>query len=192
MQDWEDDRLLSEYGRGRQAAFTVLVDRYGERLKSYALRMLRSPEQAEEVYVETFLRVATGAARFEKRGTVRGWLFTIAHRQCLDVLRHRRVEREAAPTLLAMADARPVTPSPEAVCQLGQQAAALEAALQSLPEEHRQVVLLRLVHDLSAAEVGTVLGLTESQVHSQLSYARKRLRDLLAEESRPAAARRRP
>lgn len=76
--------------------------------------MLHSPQQAEEVYVETFLRVARTTV-WEERGTVRGYLFTIAHRLCLDILRQRKVTRLAVPHLVELAEARPPTPSPEAL-----------------------------------------------------------------------------
>lgn len=156
-----------------------MTERYGTAIKGYALRMLHNPQQAEEVFVETFLKVAVARGRFEERGTVRGYLFTLAHRQCIDLLRQRRRSHAAIPHLVDMESRRPFTPSPEAQLLLNEQATALERALATLPEEHRQVVLLRLVHGLSATEVGTTLGLSEDQVNSQLSYARKRLKALL-------------
>lgn len=192
MQVPTDEDLIDAFVRGDQAAFTAIVDRYGGRLRGYAFRLLRNHEQAEEVFAETFLRVATGAARFERRGTVRGWLFTMAHRMCLDILRRRKVALEAVPGMLALGTARPLTPSPEAVVALGEMAGAIEQALQELSEEHRQVVLLRLVNELSAAEVAAVMGSTESQVHSQLSYARKLLVQRLGAADDPQTAKGRP
>lgn len=182
----DDDQLLRAFAGGREDAFTVLVERYGEAIKGYALRMLHSPQQAEEVYVETFLRVARG--RCEPRGTVRGFLFTVAHRLCLDTLRQRKVARLAVPHLVEMAEARPPSPSPEAVAVLKQEASALEEALARLPTEHREVLLLRVVHGLSAAEAGEALGLSPGQVDSQLSYARKKLRMWLEGDREPVFA----
>lgn len=174
------------WGRGDERAFDELVHRHGGPIKGYALRMLRSPEQAEEIYVETFLRVAGQRGRWENRGSVRGWLFTIAHRLCIDVIRKRKTEREAMPHVLEMENAR-ATPSPEAIAQLGEKAARLERALAKLPEEHRQVVLLRGIHGLPASEVAVIVGMTESQVHSALSYARGRLTELIAMDERTRA-----
>lgn len=177
----DDDQLLRAFAGGDTRAFEELVGRYGGALKGYALRMLQSPQQAEEVYTETFLRVATHRGAWENRGTVRGWLFTIAHRLCIDILRQRKVARDAVPHLVDLSTVRPCPPSPEAQMVLRERAAMLEEGLARLPEEHRQVLLMRVVHGLSAAETGAALSLTESQVHSELSYARKRLREHLAE-----------
>lgn len=181
LETYTDDQLLRAFARGQEAAFTVLVSRYGAPIKGYATRMLQSPQQAEEVYVETFLRVARTQGAWEDRGTVRGYLFTIAHRLCLDILRQRKVTREAVPHLVELADARPPAPNPEAQAVLHQQAALLEELMARLPAEHRQALLLRVVHGLSSAETAEALGLDEDQVNSQVSYARKRLRTWMEE-----------
>ncbi|MFZ5482248.1 MAG: RNA polymerase sigma factor [Myxococcota bacterium] len=174
-----DEALLRAFVAGDGLAFEALVLRHGAAVKGYAVRMLQNAPQAEEVYVDTFHRVATHAARWEPRGSVRGWIFTIAHRMCIDVIRQRKVARDAVPHLVDLHGARTPTPSPEAHALLREEAGRLEEALARLPEEHRQVLLLRIVHGLSAAETGAALGLREDQVNSALSYARKRLRVLL-------------
>jgi RNA polymerase sigma-70 factor (ECF subfamily) len=165
-----DEALLNAFASGKDAAFNVLAERHGSAIKGYALRMLQSPQQAEEVYVETFLRVARSRGNWEPRGSVRGWLFTMAHRLCLDILRQRRVNREAFPQLVELAEARPPSPSPDAQALLNEQAAQLERLLARLPAEHRQVLLIRVVHGLSTGETAEATGLTEDQVASQLSY----------------------
>jgi RNA polymerase sigma-70 factor (ECF subfamily) len=179
----DDDQLIRAFVAGRDAALGELMRRHGPAIKGYATRMLQSPQQGEEVYVDTFARVATARDRWEPRGSVRGYLFTIAHRICLDILRQRKVARLAVPHLVELADARPPSPSPEAQALLKEQAEELEAALHRLPHEHRQVVLMRVVHGLSAAETAAALGISEDQVHSELSYARKRLHSLVAAPS---------
>ncbi len=181
-----DEALMLAWTQGEERAFTTLVSRHGAAIKAFAQRMLRSADQAEDVYAETFVRVATST--WQLSGSARGYLFTIARRLCLDILRHRRVVREAVPHLVELDWGAP-TPNPEAVALLRERATWLERALARLPEEHREVLLLRLVHGLSAAEVGAVLGLEESQVHSQVSYARKRLRALLDAENSAAPGR---
>jgi len=176
-----DAQLLKAFTRGQEAAFTAIVDRHGAAVKSYALRLLSSPEEAEEVFEETFIRLIRAKGRWEGRAKLRTWLFTVAHRMCIDILRRRQVELRAQPSLIAMADSRQVSPSPEARAALGEEAERLEAAIGRLPDRHRQVLLLRAIHGLSGAETAAVLGGDEDQVHSQLSYARKRLAQLLDE-----------
>ena len=180
MRDHTDPELLALYRRGRQDAFELLVERHGAALKGFAIRMLHNAEQAEEVYVETFLRLAAARGQWEERGTVRGYLFTVARRLCLDLLRHRRVMREAMPGVVALEEGRAMPPSPEARALLGEQASLLEQALGQLPEEQREVLLMRTIHGLSAAEVASATGLRVDQVDSALSYARRCLRGRMA------------
>jgi len=178
-----DSELLAHFAQGREEAFEVLVRRHGPAIKAFALRLLNSRDEAEDVYAETFLRVARARGTWEERGTVRSWLYTIARRQCLDVLRHRSVMHRAEQQMVELERWRGATPSPEARVALGQEADRLERALARIPEEHREVLLLRVIHGLDAREAAETLGVTEDQVHSRLSYARKRLRDLLETDS---------
>ena len=180
-----DEALMSAFARGDETAYAELVHRHGAPLKAYALRLLRNAEQAEDVFVDTFLRVARDRAVWQPTGSVRGWLFTIAHRICLDLLRKRRRDQEREPQIIAFEASRQVQASPEAAAEVGELADALELAIAELPVGHREVVLLRLVHGLTGAETAAVVGLDEEQVRSQLSYARKRIRAAL-EAGRPA------
>lgn len=177
-----DEQLLTRYRRGDKGAFEELVRRHGGAIKGFAFRMVQNHERAEEVYVDTFTRVATSAGEWEDRGTVRAWLFTIARRLCLDLLRRRATERRGLDGVLELERFRTPTPSPEAALALGEAAAQLERALAALPPEHREVLLLRTVHGLSAAETARTLGVAPEQVDSRLSYARKRLRAALEEQ----------
>ncbi len=184
-----DAELLDAFARGREDAFEALVRRHGPSIKGFALRMLKSADDAEDVFAETFLRVARARGAWEDRGTVRAWLFTLARRQCLDVLRHRAVQHRTEHQVVALERWRGTTPSPEARAVLGEEADRLERALARLPDEHREVLLLRTVHGLEAREVAEALGCTEEQVHSRLSYARKRLKEWLDTEGRADPAR---
>lgn len=192
LADSTDEQLLGAFVRGRQQGFEALVGRHGMDVKAYALRVLRSPEQAEEVYVEAFTKLARQAPSWQPRGTVRGFLFTTAHRQCLDILRKRKTERDATPQLIDLERARTFQPSPEARAMLGELADELERAIAELPDTHRQVLLLRAVHGLSARDVAGITGLQASQVDSKFSYARRALRSALgAEAAIPADGKRR-
>ncbi len=183
----DDVALLSAWKNGDELAFAELVRRYGRGLKGYALRMLGNVEHAEDVYAETFVRVARSNVQWTDRGTVRGWLFTIAHRLCLDELRRRKTRQAAYPHLVHLQIQRAWTPGPEAQVAAGRRVAQLEEALRLLPDAHRQVVLLRAIHGLSAKEVAKVLECTPSQVDSRLGYARKQLRVWLKEPDVSAA-----
>ena len=182
MQDWKDNKLLKAYAKGKDEAFAVLMNRHSTAVKSYALRMLRNPEQAEEISAETFLRIAMNRGRWEDRGvSFRSYLFTITNNLCIDHIRRSQVARKSAQGVLELTLHHKVRPSPEAEAILGERASMLELGLSQLKEEHRQVILLRSIHGFSSKECSAILKCKSHQVDSMLSYARKKLREILTE-----------
>jgi len=167
-------------------AFEALVARHGRSVKGYALRMLGNAAEAEDVYAETFMRLARRTDAWKDTGTVRGWLFTIARRLCIDELRQRKRFLENTPGLVSLEQGRTWTPSPEARAILGDRIASLERALGRLNPTHRDVVLLRLVHGFSAKETAGVLECTPQQVDSRLAHARRQLKRWLSVGEAPS------
>lgn len=167
-----DEDLLHAYRAGDEAAFGVFYERHRERLLLYAWRMLRRREEAEEVCAEVFVVVARGREPIVR--SARGFLFTIAHRRCLDRLRRR--ERWSKLRLLLPAREPAAASAPEAVLVLDERRRRLEAAIARLSESHRTAILLYYGEGMSSREVAAAVGCTDQQIRSRLSYARKQLR----------------
>ena len=110
-------------------------------------------------------------------GRFRPYLFTVAHRACLEHLRRRRTALRFVPWL----QVAPESSSPEQDLSQLQRDQAINAAVGQLAEEHRAVVLLYYAQELSSKEVASILDCTDQQVRSRLSYARRLLRELLEE-----------
>jgi len=171
-----DEALLLAYQQGEAAAFAELFERYRGRAHGYALRMLRRPELAEEACTDAFCRLLEG--RWQPGGSVRSFLFTVLHRRCLELLRrrstHDRLSHKLAP--------EPVQPEVDDALQLAGDQARLRAAMDELKPEHRAVLLLYYAQELPSREVAVVLACSDQQVRSRLSYARRKLRQLLEED----------
>jgi len=169
-----DEALIQAWAEGDHPAFNLIFERYRDRVVGYCWRMLRNHEEAEEIATETFCRVLEGAWR--PGGSFRAFLFTVAHRLCIDRLRRR--ERTLRFERLWRAATAPST-SPEQAVSADERQRAVEQAIGSLPEDHRAVVLLYYGQELRSREVAEILGCSDQQVRSRLSYARRRLRDIL-------------
>ena len=171
-----DEELLIAFRDGDEGAFDRLVERHGGAVKGFATRVVGDPHLAEDIFVETFLRVIETVPRWRPGGSVRSFVFTIAYRLCMDACRRRTRHLRAVDRLDP-----PVTPGvlgdPEGTAVASERARALERAIVALPEAHRAVVLLTYRHDLTAREVAEVLGCGDQEVRSRLSYARRLLRD---------------
>ena len=166
-----DEDLVHAWTAGDEQAFRVLFDRWRDPILSYAWRMLRRREEAEEVCVEAFCRIVE--KRWKPSGGFRAFLFTIAHRLCLDRIRKRGRWGKVLTLLRANADK---SSSPEAAAIQDQRLGHLEGAIAKLPDQHRAAVLLFYGQEMSSREVADVLDVSDQQLRSILSYARRRLR----------------
>jgi RNA polymerase sigma-70 factor (ECF subfamily) len=158
-------------------AFETLFERHKGSLTSFAWRMLRRREEAEEVCLEAFTRVIEGAWR--PGGSVKSFLFTIVHRLCVDRLRARR---RVIPLFPGARDEEPDEETPERVLVADERSRRIERALAQLPEGHRAVLLLYYQEELASKDVAEILGVDDQQVRSRLSYARKLLKQQLDDE----------
>lgn len=162
-------------------AFEQLYRKYVAQIYSLALYETRDPHRAEDVTETTFLKALAGLPRFQEEGeaggsTFRGWLFAIARNVIANERRHER-RHPQDPIELALHLRAPDDPAASAITRLEAERAL--RAVMELPEDRRQAVLLRFVHELSAREIGQVMGRSEGAVrvliHRALVSVRQRL-----------------
>ena len=178
-------RALEAAQRGDVAAFNELVLAHQTTVYNVALRSLGSPEDAADATQDAFIS-AYRAIREFRGGSFKAWLLRIAVNACYDTLRRRQrrpsssleVVLEGGETDPGLADRRI---GPERAALGAETAAAIQAALLTLPEEQRALVVLCDVQGLSYEEAAEVTGAALGTVKSRLSRARARLRDHLAE-----------
>ena len=165
------DKAYVEHCRdGHPEDFGLLVERYQKPLFSYLASRVGEGGQAEEAAQESFVRAFLSLKKLRKPESFYSWLLGIAGRVAKEQFRsvaHRQRDREAAKTM--MTDA---TDSSEEY--------PLDEAIAALPENHRQVILLRYYERLSCQEVATRLGVPLGTVTKTLSRAYALLRQELA------------
>jgi RNA polymerase sigma-70 factor (ECF subfamily) len=188
--DTSDEMLMIRYQRGDRQAFATLLRRYSRPLHNFALRQLRDPALAEDVTQEAFLKLVKSAAEFKHEARFSTWLYTITRNLCIDQMRrasHRRHasldqpsgthDRVVADTV---ADQHPAA-SAERSAVGSEMKSCIVRAVDGLPEEQREVFLLREVAHLRFSEIAVVTGVPENTVKSRMRYALERLRDALAD-----------
>lgn len=160
-----------------RAAFGALYRRYLDRVYGYCFYLLGDHHDAEDVTERTFMAALAAIDRYRDEGaSFRSWLFRIAHNQLANALRSRRRRRtsslDAIPEPAADAD-------PAGFVGLAEESRRLRRALEALPEDRRQVVVLRFVDGLSAREIGAVLGRSEGAVRVLQHRALRQLAEIL-------------
>jgi RNA polymerase sigma-70 factor (ECF subfamily) len=190
--DATDETLMVRYQRGDRQAFAVLVRRHHKPLYNFVYRQLRQPSAAEDVTQDVFMRVVQNASEFKHEARFSTWVYTIARNLCIDQLRkaaHRRHPSldqplgpgdEARSLGDAVSDPRPAA-SAERSASNSQMTAMLVQAVDTLPEEQREVFLLRELAALPFKEIAVVTGVAENTVKSRMRYALDRLRTALAD-----------
>jgi RNA polymerase sigma-70 factor, ECF subfamily len=208
-----EPKLLEAAREGDEDAFRRLVESYRNELHAHCYRMLGSVHDADDALQDTLLRAWRGLAKFERRGSLRAWLYRIATNVCLDLISRR--PKRMLPIDLGPAAARgddladPLTESvwiePYSDEQLGIEEGyaapearyerregvelAFIAALQHLSATQRAALILRDVLGFSAREAADVLETTVPSVNGALRRARKAVQERLPDQTQQATLR---
>ena len=191
-----DEALMLRYQGGDRSAFALLVRRHKAPVFNFILRHTRSSSVAEDLTQDVFVRVVQSAADFRHSARFSTWVYTIARNLCIDQLRKAQLRRhpsldqpsgsggsgeEDGPTLgERTADEHPERTVDRAA--IGRELAEhIQHAVESLPEEQREVFLLREVANVPFKEIAAMIGIPENTVKSRMRYALERLQRALAE-----------
>lgn len=197
LSDRTDEELLLDYrSRSDRPAFEELVRRYEKELYGYLRHYLGDAEMAEDVFQQTFLQVHLKCDQFEEGRKVRPWLYTVATNQAIDYQRRNRrhkiisldrrmqndIEGEMG-TLVELLDGEEAGPSDEA--EAAEQYGQLRVAIDELPEQTKQVVMLVYFKGLKYREAAEILDIPVGTVKSRLHAAVQKLSDSLSHINLP-------
>jgi RNA polymerase sigma-70 factor, ECF subfamily len=158
-------------------AFAQLFDHFAPRLKSFMMRKNASAELAEDLVQEAMIAVWKKAGLYEPtKGSVTTWVFTIARNLRID-----RIRRDIHMPMTELGDYDEPSDAPEGEELLGrkQEDGLVSRALQHIPEEQRQVLLLSFVEDMPQSEIAEKLSIPLGTVKSRMRLAYGHLRRIL-------------
>lgn len=179
----QEQQWVDAAREGDQESFSALVRLYEKRVFALTLRMCKNPEDAAEAAQEAFLAAWQGLKFFRGQSSFSTWLYRLASNACVDLLRREgRHQAAAGPSLndeeIGL-DAPDPAPSPHQSLEQKELRALIDQGLQSLSPEHRQVLILRELHQLSYDEIADTLELDVGTVKSRISRGRKQLQKFL-------------
>lgn len=191
VEEIPDEELMKFYAAGTVEAFEVLLKRHERGVFNFVYRSVGERSRAEDLTQEVFYRVIKSAPKYETSARFTTWLYTIARNLCIDRARRKSGKNE-------MSLDRPMSGEDDDKTFLStvsdQHARAgnvtllrkdfanrLQAALAELPEEQREVFLLREVEGLKFREIADVVGVSENTIKSRMRYAVQTLRGYLEE-----------
>ena len=160
---------------------SALFSTYHDRIYRYLLSLIHNPTEAEDLTQDTFLRAYEHRDSLRDPNAVRGWLYRIATRICLDRLRQRvpqvSLDREEG---LTSANSVP-SPSPSAleIAEREETGACVHRCLDFLSDNYRAVILLYEAHSLTVPEIAQLLGESVGTVKIRLHRARRKLQEIM-------------
>jgi RNA polymerase sigma-70 factor (ECF subfamily) len=184
------DTLIRAAQRGDQDAFEQLVRTYDQSVLRLAMNLLRSPEDARDVYQEAFLRVYRNLHSFRFDCSFHTWLYRIVTNICLDQLRKRKVRKEETAVVetsdgvidrMESYEEEAAEANPERSMWNRELKQRIESALQGLTPRERMVFELRHYQGLRLRNIGEMLGTTEEAAKNCLFRATQKMRGILGD-----------
>jgi RNA polymerase sigma-70 factor (ECF subfamily) len=168
-QEPSDELLMARYADGEASAFDDLFRRYERRAYAFFLRRTASPERAQDLYQELFLRIHRARDRYDRSRPFAPWLFQIAQRLLVDDLRRAHRSREVE------LDREPLSQRAGAEQQVVERE-LLDEALAGLSPEERHVLVSSKLEGTGYPELAVQLGKTAAAVRKTASRALQRVR----------------
>jgi len=179
-QDSRDILLRSQ--KGDKEAFGQLVSRHQSYAFGLALRLLHDEQDAEDVVQDAFVRVWTHIGDFNPENKFTTWLYTIVSNLCLDRLRRKKRWNKLSSRAEDSLDreAVPGNPQPEEIHANRELVQIIKRLMLHLSPKQRLVFALRDFEECSIEETSAITGMSEGSVKSNLCYARRHIREMLA------------
>ena len=185
MRTLQDELLIRRAQRGDADAFEQLLLEHQKNVYNLCYRMAGNPDDAMDLSQETFLRAWRCLDQYQFASAFSTWLYRLCSNICIDFLRRRR-RQQTVPLTFEDADGEEQTyavpdaqPLPEEQVELKLTRETLAAAMAQLLPEHRAVLQLRVVNEMSYEQIADVLDIQIGTVKSRLSRARNQLKKIL-------------
>lgn len=178
----EERELILRCQQGDEAAFEDLIRLHEKKVYTLCRRMCRSEDDALEAAQDAFLAVWRGIGSFRADAAFSTWLYRLATNACLDLLRRERRHGDLASLDDEEALTEPADPAPlpEEALERAETQRMVREALLALPDDYREILLLRETEQLSYTEIAEVTGLELGTVKSRINRARQALKNYLS------------
>ncbi len=173
---FDDERLKWKFKRGSDDALTLIYEKYLAPMLTLAMGLLNDAGTAEDVVQDVFVSFARSRHNFRMRGSLSGYLATSVVNRVRD---HKRRQQRRAAASVEQVDRAREPMGPDQAVILTEQAKLLTQAVAGLPEEQREVVLLRLKANMKFRDIAKLQQTSINTVLSRYRYGLERLRSLL-------------
>lgn len=181
----DDSALLTLIQQGDMQAFEALVERHRQRAVGVALKLVGDKDEAADISQEAFIRVYRAVKRFDTQKEFFSWFYVILSNLARNRLKKRKVRTKYARE--QQADTESILHSqtrstPDTLMEADETKQRVWQAVEQLPFNFREIIVLRHFEDLSYEEIAKLLNIPIGSVMSRLYYARLKLKDILGSD----------
>jgi RNA polymerase sigma factor, sigma-70 family len=183
-----DEKLVILYSNGNNAAFDVLLNRHKSSLHSYIYFVVRNRELAEDIFQETFIKaiVKIKQGHYTENGKFKAWITRIAHNLIIDNFRHKKND-----STISKDDAEIDLFNNLKLCDgtiedsivHNQVFSDIKKLVQYLPDNQREVVVMRYYQDLTFKEIADITGVSINTALGRMRYAILNIRKLASDNN---------
>lgn len=183
-----DRELLNSYLQGNKSAISTLIDKYNRRVRDYLRMMVKDDDVADDIAQETFIKVikVIDEGRYVDNGKFLSWVLRIAHNRALDYFRAQKSNNsvsESSTGYNVLGTLRYAENSIEDNIISDQTDQSIRDLVELLPEEQREVVMLRYYSDLSFKDIAEQTGVSINTALGRMRYALINLRKMIKEKN---------
>ena len=184
MDMFEEEKLIKNIKKGDTDAFDQLVRSFEKKVYNTALRYCKNPDDAFDISQDVFLRVYRYISDFKGDSSLSTWIYRITVNLCTDYVRKDKTNKTVP--LYSSNDEEEYelqlpddSPSPEELYETKEKIDLLRKAIDNLPDDHREIIVLRDINGLQYEEIARVLEINVGTVKSRISRARDKLKSIL-------------
>ena len=183
-----DEELVANYAKGNNAAFDTLLSRYQDSIHSYIYFIVRNKELAEDIFQETFVKVimTIKQGRYTENGKFKAWITRIAHNLIIDYFRQEKSENTISNDEVEVDlfnNIKLCDSTIEEDIVRSQVLSDVKRLVKHLPDNQREVLVMRYYQDLSFKEIADITGVSINTALGRMRYAILNMRRMAEENS---------
>lgn len=169
-----DEKLIWRIKSGDADALDILIQKYYNDIYTYCYRRLGNQHDAQDATQDVFLHFCRDFDAYTQIGKCKNYLYVIAHNLCINTMQKKK------PILLE--DIEEISLSTDVSAEKFETTDSVQAALDELPQEQKEVIMLRFYHDLKLKEIAQIMNSRLSATKYRLCQGLKTLSKLLSQE----------
>lgn len=186
IQQQSDAELVASFKEGNGSALEILIHRYKDKIYTGIFMLVKDQYTAEDIFQDTFMKIirTIRAGRYAEQGKFLPWAMRVAHNLCMD--HFRKVRQQMPVTLSDGTDLAEIIGGPEDIASTAiekrQTYQTIRELIERLPEEQREVIVLRIYADLSFKEISDLTNVSINTALGRMRYGLINLRKMIDEK----------